>query len=150
MKLPPTPSPAEARALALAVLKTHPFPMLASEDNGQPGVRPVSPVRTEGFTVYVASLRSSGKTAELARNARVELCYLTPDHDQVRITGTAELITDPAVRQSIWDANPLLRAYLGSVDNPEFILYRVDPNRVRYMKEWALEYAEVPLEPMAS
>ncbi len=145
MKLPPTPSPAEARTLALAALKANPFPMLASDDNGQPSVRPVSPVRTEEFTVFVASLRSSGKTGELARNARVELCYLTPDHDQVRITGTAGLITDRAVRQSIWDANPLLRAYLGSVDNPEFILYRVDPKRVRYMKEWALEYAEVPL-----
>jgi general stress protein 26 len=145
MKLPPTPSPAEARTLALAVLKADPFPMLASEDNGQPSVRPVSPVRTEEFTVYVASLRSSGKTDELARNSRVELCYLTLDHDQVRITGTAEAITDPAVRQSIWDANPLLRAYLGSVDNPEFILYRVDPKRVRYMKEWALEYVDVPL-----
>lgn len=145
MKLPPTPTPEQARALALAVLQADKFPMLASVDDGQPGVRPVSPVRTEEFIVYVASLRSSGKTDELARNSRVELCYLTPDHDQVRITGTADLVTDAGMRQSVWDANPLLRAYLGSVDNPEFMLYRVSPKRVRYMKEWALEYVEVPL-----
>ena len=145
MKLPPTPTPEEARELALAALKSDQFPMLASADGAQPRVRPVSPVRTEGFTVYVASLRSSNKTDELERNAKVELCYLTKDHDQVRITGTANLETDRDVRQSIWDSNPLLRAYLVSIDNPEFILYRVDPNRVRYMREWALEYAEVPL-----
>ena len=145
MKLPPTPTPEEARELALAALKSDQFPMLASSDGAQPRVRPVSPVRTEGFTVYVASLRSSNKTDELERNAKVELCYLTKDHDQVRITGTANLETDRDVRQSIWDSNPLLRAYLVSIDNPEFILYRVDPNRVRYMREWALEYAEVPL-----
>ena len=45
----------------------------------------------------------------------------------------------------IWDANPLLREYLGSIDNPEFVLYRIRPTRVRYMREWALEYHEVPI-----
>lgn len=143
MKLPPAPQPEELRDLALAVIAADKFPMLATLDGDQPRVRPVSPVRTDGFTVYVASLRSSGKTSEIDRTQKVELCYLTPDHDQVRITGIAETITDPALRQQIWDANPLLRAYLKSVDNPEFMLYRVVPKQVRYMREWALEYFEV-------
>jgi general stress protein 26 len=145
MKLPPSPTPEQARQLALEVVKADRFPMLASVDGGQARVRPVSPVKTDGFTVYVASLRSSGKTAEIEANPRVELCYLTPDHDQVRITGDAVLVTDASVRQEIWDANPLLRAYLHNVDNPEFMLYRIDPRRVRYMREWALDYVEVPL-----
>jgi hypothetical protein len=38
-----------------------------------------------------------------------------------------------------------LRQHLGSLDNPELIVYRMRPNRVRYMQEWALEYYEVPL-----
>ena len=122
------------------------FPMFASADGDQPRVRPVSPVKTAGFTVWVASLRRYGKTAELERNSNVELCYLSEGHDQVRITGVAELVTEAAERQEIWDANPLLRAYLRSIDNPEFILYRVGPRRVRFMREWALEYQEVPLE----
>lgn len=109
----------------------------------QPCVRPVSPVLTEGFTVWVASMRSSSKTGELELNNRVELCYLTKDHDQVRITGVALLESDGPKRESIWAANPLLRAYLVSVDNPEFMLYRIEPGRVRYMREWALEYHEV-------
>lgn len=117
--------------------------MLATVGGGQPRVRPVSPVRTEGFTVYVASMRASGKTAEIESNPRVELCYLTREHDQVRITGVAETIGASTVRQEIWDANPLLRAYLKSIDNPEFMLYKVVPQRVRYMREWALEYQEV-------
>ena len=48
--------------------------------------------------------------------------------------------------EEIWNANPLLRQYLGSVDNPDLILYRIQPRRVRYMQEWALEYHEIPLE----
>jgi general stress protein 26 len=146
MKPEPPLDPAEVRARALAVIAADPFPMLASDDGGQPRVRPVSPVKTDGFTVFVASLRSSGKTAELERNPRVELCYLTKDHDQVRLTGVCELVTDRGLRQQIWDSNSLLRAYLGSVDNPEFVLYRISPTRARYMREWALVYHEAPLE----
>ncbi|MBM3814336.1 MAG: pyridoxamine 5-phosphate oxidase [Acidimicrobiia bacterium] len=146
MKADPVPSPDEVRQLALAVVAADPFPQLATADGDQPRVRPVSPVRTEAFTVYVASLRSSGKTGEIENNRKVELCYLTREHDQVRITGLAQLVIDARVRQEIWDSNPLLRAYLKSIDNPEFMLYRIEPLRVRYMREWALEYHEVPLE----
>ena len=89
MKPLPPPTPEEARQLALAVVAADKFPMLASLNGEQPCVRPVSPVLTEEFTVWVASMRSSSKTGELERNRRVELCYLTKDHDQVRITGVA-------------------------------------------------------------
>ena len=105
----------------------------------------MSPVRTDGFIVYVANLRSYHKTAEIAANPKVELCYLDDHHDQVRITGVADLVADRNVLQEIWDANPLLRQYLGTIDNPELIVYRIVPNRVRFMKEWALEYLNVPL-----
>ena len=144
----PTPDPIEpAQLVALAqnVMKADRFPYLATAEGDQPRVRPVSPVRTDGFTVYVANLRSYHKTAEIAANSKVELCYLDDKHDQVRITGTAEVVTDRALLQDIWDTNPLLRQYLGSIDNPELILYRVVPSRVRYMKEWAIEYHEVSI-----
>ena len=143
---PPAPVPPEQlRQVALDAMRAAKFPRFASVDGDQPRVRPVSPVKTEEFTVWVASMRTSGKTGELDRNRKVELCYLTDGHDQVRITGVATLVTDPAERREIWDSNPLLRAYLHSIDNPEFILYRVTPHRVRFMREWALDYQEVAL-----
>jgi general stress protein 26 len=135
----------EIRRLALDVIAGDPFPMLATADGQFPRVRPVSPVRTENFTVWVASLRSSGKTTELDTNPNVELCYLTKEHDQVRITGVSIPVPERSVREEIWNANPLLKAYLKDIDNPEFMLYRIEPKRVRYMKEWALEYQEVEL-----
>ena len=105
----------------------------------------MSPVRTDGFTVYVANLRRYSKTAEIVANPKVELCYLDQRHDQVRITGRAEVLADRALREEIWDANPLLRQYLDSLDNPELIVYRIVPSRVRFMREWALEYYDVPI-----
>ena len=143
--IPEVIEPAELRARALAIIKADRFPHLATLDGNQPRVRPVSPVKTDGFTVYVANLRSYHKTGEIAANPQVELCYLDDGHDQVRLSGVAEIVTDPPVIQVIWQSNPLLRQYLGKIDNPEFILYRIRPTRVRYMKEWALDYHEVSI-----
>jgi general stress protein 26 len=103
-------------------------------------------VRTDGFTIYVANLRAYHKTGEIAANPRVELCYTDDHHNQVRITGLAEVVTDRPTLEDIWDHNPLMRQYLGSLDNPQLIVYRIVPNRVRYMQEWALEYYDVPVE----
>jgi general stress protein 26 len=146
----PVPEPVNPKDivnLALTVVSADRFPFLATVDGDQPRLRPVSPVKTDGFTVYVANLRSYHKTTEIAANAKVELGYLDDHHNQVRITGVAEVVTDRAILQEIWDSNPLLRQYLGRIDNPELVLYRITPKRVRYMREWALDYHEVPLEP---
>jgi general stress protein 26 len=138
-------APEELTARAAAVIKSARFPQLATVDGDQPRVRPVSPVRVDGFTIYVANLRSYGKTMEIASNPRVELCYLDEQHDQVRITGFAEVVTDQVLLGEIWSSNPLLRKYLGTPENPELIIYCIRPERVRYMREWALRYEEVPL-----
>lgn len=142
-------TPDEVLELARGVLAADRFPYLASIDGDQPRVRPVSPVRTDGFTVFVANLRSYHKTQEIAANPNVELCYLDAEHNQIRITGVAEVVEDREVLQSIWDENALMRQYLGSIDNPQLIVYRIVPHRVRYMREWALEYHEVPFESLS-
>jgi general stress protein 26 len=144
----PQPKPIDAAqlpALAQATMRAAKFPMIATMDGDQPRLRPISPVKTDGFTIFVANLRLYHKTAEIAANPKVELCYLDADHNQVRITGRADVVTDAALLREIWESNPLLRSYLGSPDNPVLIVYRITPDRVRYMAEWALEYHEVPL-----
>ena len=140
--------PAQLYDLAHAVIKDAKFPMLATVDEtSQPRVRPVSPVRVDpDFTVYVANLASYQKTGEIAANPKVELAYLSPNHDQIRITGAAEVVSDESILSEIWASNPLLKMYLGSPDNPEFILYRITPENVRFMREWALDYHDVPTQ----
>lgn len=133
-------------ALARKTIKNARFPMLATVDGDQPRVRPVSPVQVDGFTIYVANLRSYHKTDEIAANPQVELCYLDNDHNQVRITGVAEVVEDRTLLEEIWAEANLLRQYFNSVDNPELIIYRIVPQTVRYMQEWALEYYNVPLD----
>ncbi len=144
----PTPQPIKPEdvpQLAAELVKKVRFPMLATIDGNQPRVRPVSPVRTDGFTVYVANLKSYGKTADIEKNPNVELCYLDEDHNQVRITGEAVVVTDRKLLEEIWNSNRLLQHYLGSIDNPELIVYKINPAKVRFMQEWALKYYDVPV-----
>lgn len=138
----------ELRRLALEVIRADRFPTLATIDGDHPRVRPVSPVRSDGFTIYVANLRGYHKTVELAQNPRAELCYVNERHDQVRLSGTAGVLgaADRPLLEEIWSTNPLLRQYLGSLENPALVVYRITPTRVRYMREWALEYYEVPVD----
>ena len=138
--------PAQLPALAQGVMKEAKFPMLASIDGDQPRLRPVSPVKTDGFTVYVANLKAYHKTQEIAVNPKVELCYMDSKHDQVRITGEAEVLEDEFEIQAIWETNPLLGQYMGTPENPALIIYKIIPQQVRFMREWALEYHEVPVE----
>ena len=58
--MPEPVDPARLVELALAVLEADRFPYLATIDGDQPRVRPVSPVRTDGFTVYAVSLDGGG------------------------------------------------------------------------------------------
>ena len=146
----PVPEPidlSQSPDLARSVIRKAKFPQLASIDGDQPRLRPVSPVRVDEdtFTIYVANLRSYHKTSEIAANQKVELCYLDDKHDQVRITGVAEILDDPILKQEIWDTNPLLSQYLGTIDNPELIIYKIIPTQIRFMREWALDYYDIPL-----
>ncbi len=138
--------PSDLVKQAMAVIRADRLPYLATVEGDQPRLRPIAPVKTDGFTVYIANLRSYGKTSEIEANPRVELCYLDGHNDQVRITGLAEVVTDAALKEEIWDENPHLRQYMVSSDNPDFILYCVVPTRIRFMKEWALTYREVPFK----
>jgi general stress protein 26 len=138
--------PGELVNRALGVLQAAPCCFLATTDGEQPRLRPMSPVRIDRFTVYLANFHGCNKTREIAANPRVELCFLDGRHDQVRITGVAEVVSDGVVLQEIQGANTLLRAYLDAVDSSQFILYRIRPSRVRYVQEWALDYHEVSFD----
>jgi uncharacterized pyridoxamine 5'-phosphate oxidase family protein len=137
--------PTQVVEQALAVLRADRVCFLATLDGDQPRLRPISPVKTDGFTVYFVNLHSHNKTREIAHNPNVELCYLDQQNRQVRISGVAEVVTDSTLLQEIAGAKTLLHAYLEAFDRSHFVLYRVRPTLVRYMAGWAVDYQRVPL-----
>lgn len=144
----PTPkqiAPEEVRDVALQIVKDDRFPVLATVDDQIPRVRPVSPVHIDGFITYVANLRSYAKTKQIELNPNVELCYMDDQHNQVRIQALAKVVKDRDLLEFFWKKNRLLQHYLGDIDNPELIVYRMVPVKVSFMQEWALKYIDVKI-----
>ena len=70
--------PEEVPALAAATMAAARFPVLATVDGDAPRARPVSPIRTDGFTVYVANLRSYHKTGEISAKPGRRITMVPP------------------------------------------------------------------------
>ena len=92
----------------------------------QPRLRPIAPVKTDGFTVYIANLRSYGKTAEIESNraSRSVISTAITTRGASRPGGNRHR---KAIKAEIWDSNPHHRNYLVGVENPDFILYQWFP-----------------------
>ena len=104
----------------------------------------VSPVKTEQFTMYVANLKKYGKTKKL--KTIQESNFVTLPRIMIKFNpGLAEPLSDKDEIMEIWNSNTLLRKFSFAGDNPELIIYRITPNHVRFMREWALEYYDVPI-----
>ena len=81
-----------------------------------------------------------GKVSEALEAIEIARGHLYTFH---RLSGTAEVVTDRRELDAVWAASALLRQFLGTIADPEFVLYRIVPSRIRYMQEWALAYHEV-------
>ena len=110
----------------------------------RPGCVRLARCAPDGFTVYVANLRSYHKTGEIAANPKVELCYLDPDHNQVRITGVAEIVTDRPCSMRSGRAILFCAPISARRTIPRSSSIALCLHQVRYMREWALEYLKCP------
>lgn len=69
---------------------------------GYPRPVPVTKVKADGYaTVWMATGYDSWKTNDFRRNPKAGLCYYEAA-DSVCLTGRVEVITDPAVKQELW------------------------------------------------
>ena len=74
------------------------------------------------FTIWFATGTSSDKTAHLRRNPRAGISFFDRG-DSVALTGTAEVIEYPAVKNIMWQ-EWFIKHFPGGVDDPEYCLVR--------------------------
>ena len=115
--------PAKLPELARGVIRAGKFPLLATMDGDQPRVRPMTLSWEEEFTTYYVSLRRFHKTVELEHNPKVEVCFLDEHHSQVRISGVAEIVADPGLRERAWKQDPLIPRFLGTIGRVPLFYY---------------------------
>lgn len=113
--------------------------------DNKPRVRPVGASIFYGDDVYFFTLSSRNKHAEMQAHPDVEIIWFTfDDETQVHIKGKAYLVEDETLRNRF-------REQVGVIDNlvpeelrPNYVLYRIHPEKVEMSKGFATAYTEIP------
>ncbi len=121
----------------LLAAEERPIAFFATVDQaGHPRVRPLNLMITpKGF--YIATSRRSRKVAELKGRNLVEWVTLFPT-DQgtgyLRIAGPVREVKGAEKHDAVEETHYPVAAYWKGVDDPDLVVFRVEPQRVEYIR----------------
>jgi uncharacterized pyridoxamine 5'-phosphate oxidase family protein len=108
---------AEARKLTWENLKDCRIVYLATVEDDQPRVRPVTLMR-KGTDLFTVSMLKSAKVNQIRKNGKVEFAFCIPDigFNAIRVECIAEVVEDDEVKAEVYDS-------------PEHALIRLTPTK---------------------
>jgi general stress protein 26 len=111
--------------------------MFASDESGQPRVRPVTLIYFED-RFWITTTAQSEKVKQLRGNPKSEVCWLDKhegDNDiYLRIAGNAEIVEDTDLKKKIADECDFFSYYFKSVDDPNYTLIEIVPDEIEYLR----------------
>jgi general stress protein 26 len=114
------------REIMEAVQKVH---VLATVDaEGRPQMRWMGALVEDPetpWTFYLACSSGSRKMEQIAANPHAQLLFSKLEDWQVAsLSGEAEAVDSPEIRQLLWEAVPAMRQYYTSADDPKMAIIR--------------------------
>lgn len=100
------------------------------DENGYPRPVPMVKIKDEDGTLYVSTGTSSAKTAHFKANPKAGVSIFK-GCDSVVYTGRMEIVTDEAVKRSLW-GDWMLSHFPGGVEDPEFCVLKFTPESSTY------------------
>ena len=104
---------------------------LATDDNGQPRVRPMSLWFADENGFYYQATSDKAMCKQIQNNSRVEMCIYAPGvggtmGKMMRVTGKAQFIEDKALRIQVLEDRPFLKSMgIESPDDPRLALFKI-------------------------
>lgn len=128
-------------------IQENPTCSLATVDKGQARVRGLVALWARPDGIYFTTARTKNLYDQMRINPRIELCFLvTEPIKHLRVTGEAEFVDDPQMRDAALAERPYLRALgLQDASDPDFILFRVAHGEAHFWT-WKnnMREAEIP------
>ncbi len=117
--------------------QNHPVAFLATMDKkGNPRVRPVTLMVTpQGF--YIGTSRKTRKAEEIENHSFVEWVTLFPTENgtgYLRLMGQADEISGNERKETVEESAYPVDTYWTGVDDPDFVVYKITPDRVEYIR----------------
>ena len=103
------------------------------DDDGSLRSRPMATQQADpDGTLWFFTRAEAPKVDEVQKDQRVNVSYAEPKAQKyVSVSGTAELVRDPAKNKELW--NPLLKAWFPKgLDDPELALLKVSVEKAEY------------------
>jgi general stress protein 26 len=113
---------------------------LATIDDDQPFVRPVSPIVEDAMTIWVTTFSTSRKVSHIRNNPKICLAFVEqPQGDKAAfVFGEAHIISDIEKKKKVWQlANfDLSQHFPNGPESKEFYLLKINPKRIEWRDNW--------------
>lgn len=117
---------------------------LATTDGKTVGARPMGGWAWVGNELWCATSAASDKVAQLRAVPHAEYCFCKPEGEHVRISGSCTISTDNGDKLKLYEAVPLLKRYIEDPADPDYVVIRMKPDRIRIMTP-DMSYEQIPL-----
>jgi pyridoxamine 5'-phosphate oxidase len=117
-----------------------PICFLASEDEGQPRVRPLLMWFADDSGFYFMTMSPKELSEQLHRDARVEVCFFNgaaelPEARSMRVTGAVEFVDDADLVHRVSEERAALEGLIGRPLEPIAEVFRIASGEARF---WTL------------
>lgn len=131
------------REKARQIIASAGYCQMATCVEGQPRVRPMKFVVTEDFRFWCSTFGISGKVKEFQRNAKVELCWVDQEKNQLRVEGVLDISGGAEKKRELLRLHPGAKGLFRDENDPNLVHVEVVPTRVRWKEHSFGEYHEV-------
>lgn len=126
-----------------AIMKSAGWGVMATTDGKRVGARPMGGWAWVGKELWCATGKPSDKVRQIEKVPHVEYCFTDKRGRHARIAGRCTVSTRLADKKKLLARVPALIKHVVSVDNPNYVVLRLKPTRVRAMASMSMKYDEV-------
>ncbi len=123
-----------------SIMKTNTIAYLATCEDDQPMVRPVSPIVEDNMSVWITTNSSSQKVKQIRQNNKVSLAFLSyPGAERVAtVIGTADISENLAEKKRVWELAvfDLSENFPNGPESVEFCLIKINITSVEWREDW--------------
>jgi len=119
---------------------------LATTDGEKVGIRPMGGWAWIGSELWCATGASSEKIAHLRKIPYASYCFANQEGKHVRISGPCTVSTQNDDKRRLYDANPMLKNHIPDPTAPDYVVIRLRPDSIRFMKSMDMVYSEIKPE----
>jgi len=105
----------------------------ATTDGQRAEVRCMGAWAWVGKELWLATSAVTQKVADVQACPRVEMCFMAPDGRNVRIGGYCRVSRDADDKGRLYRMVPMLDKYMAGPENPNYVVLRLTPDRIRLM-----------------